>query len=358
MSSEKTLPATQKKLQDARRKGQIPKSAQVVSTCVFGGVLGCLLLTYSFMLSRISDYFDAALAAMQKPGIDTLFAFVQGSISAFLVMVMPVLACAFVFAIAGGFLQTKGLVAFDVISIKPEKLNPVTNLKQILSLKQTLDLAKKIVEASVLAIIAFLVGWNMLPRLLRGAYDTPMATAETGLTMIALLCGLCALFWVLVSAIDYAIQRFTFMRDQRMSFDEVRRDHKETDGDPMVKGMRRALHREVNESQQGGSLKNAKALVVNPTHVAVALGYDGGARDVPRVVAKAVDLQALALRTEAQALGIPIFQDIPLARGLFAAVGLGAPITSEFFEPVAEVFLWLERLADDADGAPDDASAG
>lgn len=344
MANEKTLPATQRKLEQARDKGQIAKSAQVVACAAFAGALGALLLTVDPMIARFAAHFETTLQLAANPqGSSVLVQWLFDSLRLLLVLILPLLAGASAAALLGGFLQTRGLIAFGIIAFKPEKLNPAANIKQLLSLKQMLDLLKKTLEATVLTLIAAVVVWKALPALLRGVFDAPGQIARDNLQVLAFLCGVCLLFWVLISVLDYAIQRFGFLREQRMDLEDLKREHKDSNGDPHVKQARTALQREAALTAGNPTIKGARALIVNPVHVAVALGQ--GMDEVPVVLTKALDQQALAFRAEAERLGIPIFEDVPLARALYREIGIGAAITPPFFEAVAQVYVWLERLA-------------
>lgn len=352
MSADKPLPATPKKLQDARKRGEVPRSAQVDATGAFIGALAVLWIGHDTLFERFARFFDAALqAAGPHAGTPLGERLLELAIPFFLVTVLPFLGVVVAMVLLTGFLQTKGNISFEPLSLKPEKLDPVSNVQRLVSMQQMLDLAKKLLEAVVLAALAAALVWHGLPALLSAALGSALDSLRIGLGLGLQLCGLFALAWIAVSALDYAIQRFGFMRRQRMGYDEVQREHKDTQGDPHVRGRRRQMHREASASPPGGSLRDAKALIANPTHVAVALAFEAGRYDVPTVVAKAQDLQALALRAEAEALGIPVFEDVPLARGLFAATAVGEPVAARFYEPVAQVFVWLERLSDGAEPA-------
>ncbi len=340
--SEKKFPPSAKKLRDARRKGHIPKSDQLTSTAAFASSLVVLGVAFPFCLEQLGQLMEGAYALMAEERHQQAWIAFCGRAAGVLLWLMAPFVCA---AVAGvliaGVLQSRGLLSFEPLGLKFEKLNPASNLKQIFSLKKLLDLCKKLVETLLLSLIVGGVIWKCAPDLLLAVRLSPASIAQVGAKVGLWLFIACTLFWVAVSAVDYGIQRFTFMREQRMTHDEVKREHKDADGDPHIKSKRRAEHRELlNEGER--KLRSAKALVVNPTHVAVAIAHE--AQDVPRVLAKALDDEALAMRRMARRLGIPIVQDVGLARALYARVPVDHCIGEEFYVPVARTLHHVEAL--------------
>lgn len=346
--SDKPFPPSAKKLRDARKKGEIPKSAQMVSTAVFAAVLFTTVLVMPLTLRRLRELLDAVDQLLGGGVNDAHWQQIFERSGWLLVAtVMPVLAAAILGAIASGWAQTRGLLSLDPLLPKMERLDPVGNLKKIISVKQMLDLAKKLFETVVLAALIFWLAHDAIGALLTNLHAPPAETATAGARLLLTMFGTAALFWVAVSALDYGIQYFTFMRDQRMSFDDLKRENKDAEGDPHVRAHRRALQNEMAQKAAPRSMKGARALIANPTHVGVAIAFDGIDQGLPRVHAKALDAQALAMRTEAERLGIPVFEDVPLARSLYLALEVDQEITPAFYQPVADVLVWVDQLASD-----------
>jgi type III secretion protein U len=151
------------------------------------------------------------------------------------------------------------------------------------------------------------------------------------------------LLFLVLGPVDYGIQRWQFMKDQRMTKDEVRREFKEQEGDPHVKGERQQLARELANSDPTERVAGANAVIVNPTHYAVAISYQAGTSALPVVVAKGVDEAALRIRRCAELSGVPIFGNPPLARALFK-VPTDNAIPEDLFEAVAAVLRWVEDM--------------
>jgi len=161
--------------------------------------------------------------------------------------------------------------------------------------------------------------------------------------------GISGALYLVIGAADYGVQHWLFIRDHRMSKDEVKRENKNSEGDPHIKGQRRKLAREFASSDQQQPVKNASVVVVNPTHYAVALRYVPSESGLPRVIAKGVDAEARVIREEAARRGIPIVGNPPLARALYR-VALEDAIPEPLFDAVASVLAWVESIGGRRDG--------
>lgn len=346
--SDKPFPPSLKKLRDARKKGEFPRSAQLIATAVFGAVLFATLLSLPATLKRFKDLFTA-MDTMFLEGIGTTawLQFYEKSLGVLMWTVAPVLAACIVAAIASGWFQTRGLLTLNPMEPKIEKLSPVSNLKKIFSVKQLLDLVKKMVETVVLGALIAWVAWQAIAPMLLSVFQPATTTAFIGSKMVFTMFCTAVVFWIAVSAVDYGIQYFTFMRDQRMSFEDLQREYKDMEGDPHVKGQRKAIQQEMAQSAPQRSLKGANALIANPTHVAIAINFNAATKGLPTVHAKALDSDALDMKSQARALGIPIFEDVPLARAMHRELAVDSTITPAFYAPVARIMVWVEELGAD-----------
>lgn len=347
--SDKPFPPSEKKLRDARKKGEFPKSAQVVSTAVFGAVLFATLLSMGATMQRFKEFFEA-IDTMFREGVTEVIwlQFYEKSLRVLMWTVAPVLAACIVAAIASGWFQTRGLLSLDPIEPKMEKLSPVSNLKRIVSVKQMLDLLKKLLETAVLGSLIAGVAWKAIAPMLLSVFQPATSTASIGAQIVFSMFSTAAIFWIAVSAIDYGIQYFTFMRDQRMSFEDIKREYKDMEGDPYIKGQRRALQQEMAQSAPQRSLAGAGALIANPTHVAVAIAFNTSNGGLPTIHAKALDGEAQTMKSQALNLGIPIFEDILLARRLHAELPVDSVITPSFYAPISRIMVWVEQLSNNA----------
>jgi type III secretion protein U len=161
--------------------------------------------------------------------------------------------------------------------------------------------------------------------------------------MTAIGVGLLTGFF-LVAALDVLYQKFEFTKNLMMSQRDIKQEYKDSEGDPMIKGQRRELHQEWSAQNQQAATRRSNVLIVNPTHIAVALQYTPEVTDLPIVVAKAEGPLARQIKKAAEEAGVPVLQNIALARGLYRDIALDTYITPDFFEPVAEVLRWAEEV--------------
>ena len=189
----------------------------------------------------------------------------------------------------------------------------------------------------------------MMDQFLLLPFGQPAAIAAAHWQGMLRICIWVAFIFFFVSAMDAFYQRFAYVRKLRMSRRDIRQELKDSEGDPYVKGRRRQLHQEWAQRNMLAAVRQSNVVVTNPTHIAVALTYEAGKTDLPIVAAKGEDYEAELIRKEAEQAGVPILQNIPLARGLHENIEVEDYITAEFFEAVAEVLRWAESMRNSRD---------
>ena len=242
------------------------------------------------------------------------------------------------------FLQVGALFVTKRLAPDLTKLNPVEGFKRMFSQESLVEGVKALFKGAAIIAIVVLVMWRLLPMTLRLPMGQPpdlLVAIGTGLTWI----GVWVVFvFFFVAAIDVFYQRHVFTKNLMMSKRDIRDELKQSEGDPMMKGRRRQLHQEWAQQNMLTAVRRASVVVTNPTHVAVALMYEAGQTDLPVVVAKGEDYEAALIREAAREAGVPILQNIELARGLNDKIALDDYISEEFFEAVAEVLRWADGL--------------
>jgi type III secretion protein U len=348
--SEKTEPPTQKKQREAREKGQVVKSRDLVQAVLFVALLGILLGyigSYTDMMGRLfvlpADLyalpFPVALRAFGLAAIDVAFA-VCG----------PVIGVTILAAVAGNVVQTGFLLAPKALKPSLSKISPASQLKNMFSVKSLVELAKSAVKVVGLTLILYLVVKGGLRDLLYSptcGLDCVLGVAGRMTDQVVIVSGV---VFLIVAAADYFFQRSQTMKELRMSKEEVKREYKEMEGDPLIKNKRKHLHQEMMMEDTRQRVRKASVLVTNPTEIAVALQYDSEKTPLPVVVAKGEGALARRMIQIAREEGIPILQNIPLARSLHADAPVDQYIPSSLIEPVAEVLRWVNDLKNDKDG--------
>ncbi|PTW56640.1 type III secretion protein U [Breoghania corrubedonensis] len=339
---EKTEQPTPKKVRDARQKGQVARSQEVVTTATLAGVIVYIWMNSQSIFDRLVGLIDQITALH---GQDFRTSAAQGIAAAFhdsVLIVLPILGVVIVSAIFSNYLQFGSIFAFENIMPKLEKVNPAQGVKKIFSMKQVVETLKSIFKIVVLSVLLFhVIRDSISPYLNSLSCGMPCLVQVTGsiLKETLLFTGLA---FVVVAGLDFMYQRHTHTKSLMMTKDEVKREYKESEGDPTVKGQRKQLAQELIMGDGVERARKSTAMVVNPTHFAIAIDYRPGITPLPTVVAKGRNLHAHRLRAEAEQAGVPVFRHPPLARALYADTDIDAYIPDEWFGVVAEILTWVE----------------
>jgi len=342
MSDEKTEKPTQKKLDDARKKGQSPKSQDVNAAAGVLGLLIYLMVMGETMLNQMSRSVLLAIERGTQVHNDAdLLAIAADVLQTSLMTVLPIVIAAVVLGLVSAFAQVGAIVSFEPLEPKFEKLNPAEGLKKIFSVRSLIDFAKMVIKAVALGVVVWIMVKDMVPLLVGAAYLPPLGIGAIGWSSLLKLLGAAAVVFIVIGPVDFGLQKWLFIRDQRMSKDEVKREYKENEGDPQLKGKRKQLAHEMVNSAPQKRVPGASVVVTNPTHYAVALLYDPITTPLPTVVAKGMDAEALRIRGLAEQHHVPIVGNPPLARSLHT-LEIDEPIPEHLFEAVAAVMRWVQ----------------
>lgn len=345
-SQDKNLPATPQRLKKARSDGQVPNSKDLSNLAVLGGgalVLVALLPTgFDSLRMALRSHLRFDHNTLQKPEqmLELLAAAgVQGMLLVLpLGLVVLAIALAAILASGGWALSTK--------PITPDltRLSPLKGIGQLFSKQKLTDTAKLAGITAVIGVVAWrFIGAHvaafatlvLMP--LEGALGQLGGWISTGVTLLLVV--------VLVFAvIDVPLQKFLHASRLKMSMEEVKREHKEAEGDPHVKSQRRARQRELAQRNSIGAVPRADLVVMNPTHYAVAICYDDATMNAPRVIAKGADLLALRIRDVAKENQVPVLQSPMLARALYAHAEIDSEIPAGLYTAVAQVLAYVYQL--------------
>ncbi len=345
MSSDKTEEPTDQKLRKSREKGQVAKSQDLSQAVSMLGVMIVLLLSADDMLARIRRLFDQAMSFGNG---DLPLADLYERMGAMAIesgyIVLPLVLVAAAFSVFGVMSQIGVLVSMEAVTPKAENLDPVAGFKKIASAKSLMVLGQMIFKALVLGVVLWKLVLVLLPLVTGAVYQSvPAIGAIAWVAVTKVLCiGL--LLFLLLGPLDLVIQRWQFMKGQRMSKDDIKREYKDAEGDPEMKHQRERLAHEIASGpDRRQAVTNASAVIVNPTHYAVAIRYDAQGAGLPIIVAKGFDDDALLIRGYAQSAGVPVFGNPPLARALFK-VPLNEPVPEALFGAVAAVLRWVGAI--------------
>jgi flagellar biosynthetic protein FlhB len=344
--SQKTEDPTSKRLSDALEGGNVPKSQEFNHLLM---ILAFTLAVVMFAGHMASQIIDMSLPFLEAPDqIPTDLGHLTNIAWRFLGLVLMAgigpLVLAFMAAFGASYLQFGLLWSAEHLMPSLEKISPMAGLKRIFSLRAVTELLKGILK---IAIVATVVGYFVMPSVgdlhkLIGM-DMVQLVAAIKSQVYIILIGVFAVMGVIAAA-DILYQRYEFMKGLRMSRQDLRDEYKQTEGDPLVKGRLRQLRMERARRRMIGEVPNADVVVTNPTHYAVALKYDQSAMAAPKVIAKGTDKVAQRIREVAEGAEVPIIENPPLARGLYAAVDIDQEIPPEYYKAVAELISYIFKL--------------
>jgi flagellar biosynthesis protein FlhB len=346
MADAKTEEPTLKRIQDARRKGQVWRSRDLTAVLAYLVAMGVLKATWASFEEGATRLFEFAFEKMVQPSelAEAIPVALFLGLRAVVVMSLPVLAAAAVTGAVVEFLTVGALFTADPLIPKLERLNPLPGIKNMFSKRQAVELVKSMAKIAIAGVVACVAIADALPDVvlsMRAGASGLKAVLGQLIFGISLRVGVLFLFFALV---DVWFQRRAYMKELMMSKEEVRRELKESEGDPHHKARRKELAIEILEGAQLDAVKLADVIIVNPDHVAVALRYRVEREIAPRVVYRGVDARAQAIKALARQHGIPLLHNVPLAHALLE-VELDAEIPEELYDAVAEVLNVVHRLS-------------
>jgi type III secretion protein U len=344
MSDDKTEEPSEHKLEEARKKGEVVKSQDVTMAVSMLGVFMTLMAMSTNFMGHLREVVRLGLdfGNGHLPMID-VYRRIGAMVIESLWIILPLAIVAALFAVIGVLCHVGLVISMEPIMPKPDKLNPAEGIKKVFSIKSILTFIQMVMKAAVLGIVIWQAILQLIPLLAGSAYQSVGGIGVISWEAIIKILKMATMIFLVFGPLDYAIQYFQFMKGQRMSKDEVKREHKNSEGDPQLKGERKQLAKEMIESDPKPKVAGASAVVVNPTHYAVAIRYRPENSGLPIIVAKGLDEEALRIRGYAEENAVPIFANPQLARTLHQ-VPLNMPIPEETFETVAAILRWVDDI--------------
>lgn len=345
-SQDKSLPATERKLQKAREEGQVARSKDLSHIAVLGS--GCLalvvllpLMLQEFRTAMVRQFsFNAQSIASPSDAIERMQSLALLGLGATVPFGLAVSICSLVATVAaGGWIFTLKPVMPDF-----SRLSPLAGFGKLFSKDQLTETLKLLVITAILSTVAtaFISGsMHQLASLVLQPSSSSIGFLASwitgGMSLLLLTVGMVAL-------IDVPLQNFLHRSKLKMSHEEVKQEHKESDGNPQMKGKMRARQREISHRNSVSAVPKADFVVMNPTHYAVALKYDEASMSAPQVIAKGADMLAMKIREIATHNSVPVLQSPMLARALYAHAELNREIPSALYSAVAQVLAYVYRL--------------
>ena len=343
-SSDKTEQPTQKRIRDARKKGQVAKGEDFSSAAVLLAAVLCLWSVNEMIIEDVERLLLLA-TALEYGGLHEILVRVGREGGAlYLKVSLIVTGTAAVGALFVNFLQVGPIIAPEAVQPQFSKLNPVEKLKQIFSKDSAIKMLKSIVKILLLGLILVIAIQANIPALFslldcQLGCILPVAGGVVGDVMINAL-----LVFVAVAVVDLFLSRRKYIKDLMMTKEEVKQEFKESEGDPHIKGKRKQFFSEIVNSQQANNVKRSSVVVTNPEHVAIGLLYDEEETPLPIVTFKAEGAMAARMIEIAKQEGVPIMQNVPLARSLLEQSRVEEYIPQDLIKPVAEVLRVVRNM--------------
>ncbi len=349
---EKTEPATQKKLEDARKEGQVVKSREIAN----GLGLLALFLVLKYYIGNMGNQMIAVFSQIynQIPSAVTFWngympqndmTIIYWKMIFYIIMIIgPVFIIAFIVAFICEVAQVKWKPTAKPLKPKFNKLNPLSGFKKLFSINAVVELIKSLAKIGLIILIckSYLEDkWSLLFLL----YDIPLMQALGLVAETVTDLGIrISAFYMIIALGDFAYQKIKFTFDMRMTKQEIKEEYKQQEGDPQIKGKIKQKMREVSQRRMMQNLPQADVVITNPTHYAVAIKYNPDESDAPLVIAKGEDYLAKRIKDVAKENKIEIVENKPLARMLYANVDVGQAVPPELYQAVAEVLAFVYHL--------------
>lgn len=344
-TGEKTEPATPRRREEARKKGQVFKSTDLNSAVILIAGSVILYVTFPYMVNLLQDFTtlyiaDRTLNDFSNEYAYELFLEVLNILGRLL---FPVFLTCFITAIIITYLQVGVVFSADPLTPKIEKLNPIEGFKKIFSKRALVELTKSLLKVSVTGYIVYTVFRKYLyifPRFVDMELGTTILALSSIVFEIALKVGI---FFVIVGILDYIYQWYEHEKSLKMSKYDVKQEYKQIEGDPYIKSRQRQIQREAAMRRMMTEVPKADVVITNPTHFAVALKYDAETMEAPMVIAKGQDFLALKIKEIAELNKIIIMENPPLARTLYYALNIGMEVPEELYQALAEVLAFVYK---------------
>ncbi|RLQ95729.1 flagellar biosynthesis protein FlhB [Falsibacillus albus] len=345
-AGEKTEKATPKKREDAKKKGQTAKSQDVSTAVIMLAVFSFLLFGSSLIGKSVYRLFTHSfekymLMDLTEENVKVIMMQVMKELA---ILLGPIMLIALIAGLVANYVQVGVMFTTEPLTPKLEKIDPIKGFKRIFSMRAIVELLKSVLKISFVGIVTFVVLWLRIDEVLGLSYKSIGDILKT-MGSLAIQMGIAASIALLfLSILDYLYQKYDFEKSIRMSKQDIKDEHKNTEGDPMIKSRIKQRQREMAMRRMMQEVPDADVVITNPTHFAIALKYDENKMDAPFVVAKGVDFMAQKIKLIAKENEVVTVENRPLARALYDQAEIGQVVPEEFFKAIAEILAYVYRI--------------
>ncbi len=347
---DKSEEPTPHRLREAREKGQVAKSKEI--TTAFLLLLSYMVFRYlgEFIWGNLSDMAQSIFQLIpEAKDFSLVFAgyLLLIGLRAMAFVLLPVFGVVFLAALIAESMQTGFVFALDPLTPKLERINPLEGFKRMFSMQGLVELIKSLLKIIIVFYIAWYAAKDELPFILILIEPHPWEALVLGGEIAYRIAIRVGLFYILIAILDYLYRRWEYMRNLKMTKQEIKEEYKRLEGDPLIKQRMRDLQRQVAYQRMMSAVPQADVVVTNPTHIAVALKYDQKKMKAPLLLAKGERKIAEEIRRIAEAHEISIVQNEPLARSVYRTTRVNREVPSELYQAVAEVLAYVYKIKRD-----------
>jgi flagellar biosynthetic protein FlhB len=343
---DKTEPATAKKREDARKKGQVAKSREITSAAILLAGLLFLFFGAKGMTQDLAGMIKGAFHSI--PSLNTsdfnVVVLVHKATEIYLLLVLPMMLVLFCVAVLGNYFQIGFVWSVESLAPKASKINPMQGAKRMFSKRSLVELGKSIAKILILGWAAYSTLKGELGNIIQLSYQGKgEIISYLGGISFDLVKKSCYII-VILAILDYFFQKWQYEEKLKMTKQEVKEEFRQMEGDPLVRSRIRSIQREVARRRMMEDVKTADVVITNPFHLSIAVRYDSITMKAPKIVAKGADQVALRIREKAEEFDIPLVENKLLARNLYKTVDIGQEIPAEFYKAVAEILAYVYGL--------------
>ncbi|MDQ2650670.1 MAG: EscU/YscU/HrcU family type III secretion system export apparatus switch protein [Actinomycetota bacterium] len=340
---DKTEAPTPKKKKDARKKGQIARTPELVTWLQVLVATFLLEVTVHRSTTALRGVMTQVRDGIAHPDEGAALGLFGDALREAVLATAPLTGAMMAVGVLGHVAQTGGFASLTMLKPKPERVNPLKGVKRLFSPQGLWHGAKSVMKVGALVVVVWAPLRNLTDTLISsGRLELTAVTGAIAATTLRIARDTAAVGLV-IAVLDYALQRRRIMQGMKMTKQEVKDEHRQSEGDPHVRGQIRQRQLAIGRNRMIAAVATADVVIVNPTHVAVALRYEQG-RGAPRVVAKGKGAVAQRIREEATTHNVPLVRDVPLARTLESSVRIGEEIPTALYDAVARVLAFLTQL--------------
>ncbi len=344
--AEKTEKATPKKLRDARKKGQVAKSQDFPSAFTFVVAIAGTLASASFLYKSMANFLLEMFREAGSSGdlLSKSAGYWNYALEVIMTTSLPIMLVVTIVGVLANFLAVGPVFSFEAMKFDFKKLNPIEGIKQKFKLKVLVELLKSVIKITAAAVIIYFVMWYSIPEVVATAAMPVMGGAYVlgdFLTKVTIRVGI---LFILIGLFDLAFQKRVFSKEMMMEKFEIKQEYKDTEGDPLIKGKRRELFREIAYQEGPTAARKARAIITNPTHIAVAIRYEEETDPAPFILTMGQGPIAEKIIAIAVEEHIPIMRNPPLAQDLFRRGKISEYIPEDTYKAVAEILKWIKAL--------------